>query len=115
MQLNAFRFDAQCSDSMLKEVHMAMKLIRKNETIALDDAKLYDTEFQHCEFVYRGGNPPVLVGNTFVNCQWLFEDEAAQTVDFLKALHHGGLETLVLATLGIAADKTPFGEPLGRA
>lgn len=79
---------------------MASKPIRQNETVVLDYQDFQGIRFEGCELVYRGGRPPNLVNNDFSNCRWTFEQEAANTVAFLKALYSGGAEDLVLATIG---------------
>lgn len=78
----------------------AGKLVRKNETIVLDYGEFRDMRFDQCELVFRGGRPPTLANNEFVNCTWTFEQEAANTASFLKALYHGGAKELVLQTVG---------------
>ena len=79
---------------------MASKPVRKNETIVLDYQTFRGIRFENCELVYRGGRPPSLIENDFVQCTWTFEQEAANTAAFLKALYQGGGKDLVLQTIG---------------
>jgi len=80
------------------------KTVVRGETVILDYKTLSDTRYENCRLVYRGGRPPSLVNNDFIDCEWLFENEAANTVAFLKALYTGGAQGLILATLGIRQD-----------
>ncbi|WP_139218705.1 hypothetical protein [Roseivivax halotolerans] len=74
----------------------------KGDVVVLDYADLRNTRYERCKMIYRGGRPPTLVNNDFVECEWIFENEAQNTLRFLKALVEGGGEDLVLASLGVS-------------
>ena len=40
--------------------------------------------------VYKRGNFPKLIDCEFFECAWSFDDAAARTVAFMKAMYHGG-------------------------
>ncbi|MEX0349839.1 MAG: hypothetical protein AB3N15_10495 [Paracoccaceae bacterium] len=81
---------------------MAQKETFQYSIIILDSNEFRDTRFEHCNLVYRGGRPPVLVGCEFIQCNWVFENGAKNTVDFLAALAKSGAQSLVLNALGLS-------------
>lgn len=83
---------------------MTKKKLIKNQTIVLDYVELSNTRFEGCKMIYKGGRPPSLDSNDFINCEWIFENEAANTVAFIKGLVHGGGKDLILVTLGLEAN-----------
>lgn len=83
---------------------MTEKMLMKGEVIVLDYADFRNTRFEQCKLVYRGGKPPTLINNDFIGCEWIFENEAENTLTFLQALIGGGGEELVLNALGISTD-----------
>ncbi len=60
------------------------------EVVVLDYAELQDTIYRRCKLVYKGGTPPTLVGCDFIECTFLFENEALNTMRFIAALAHSG-------------------------
>jgi hypothetical protein len=83
----------------------AQKLL-ENQIVQLDFGTFQHTEFRNCKLVYAGGRPPLMVNNSFVDCEWVFVSEAQNTVSFLKMLASsgGGFEALVKRTLFGAGD-----------
>jgi hypothetical protein len=73
----------------------------ENEIVKLDYGTFQNTEFRRCKLVYAGGRPPLMAGNRFLECEWVFVGEAQNTVEFLKALARsgGGFHELVSRTL----------------
>ena len=71
----------------------------KNKTIVLDGNSYEECTFDECVLIYEGGNIPELVGCTFENCGWQFSGAAQRTVLFMKALYHGGGESVIEATI----------------
>lgn len=55
----------------------------------LDGNKYRACTFTNCRLVFRGGQPPTLVGCGFTGCTWVFEDAAARTLQFLRGMYHG--------------------------
>lgn len=57
-----------------------------HETVALDGEHFSDCEFRSCRMVYRGAEPPAFERCRFDDCDWRFEDAAANTLACLKAI-----------------------------
>ena len=66
----------------MKEAMTADKKSIKGEVIILDYKDLRNTRFERYTMVFRGGRPPPLVNNDFIDCQWVFENEAQNTLVF---------------------------------
>lgn len=79
------------------------KEIIKGEQITLDYGEFRNKRFEACKIIYKGGRPPILVENDFIGCDFIFENEAANTLNLLRGMVHGGEggEDLVLQMLGI--------------
>jgi hypothetical protein len=71
------------------------------QIVKLDYGEFHDTKFINCKMTYGGGRPPTLVGNSFKDCEWIFEGEAQNTVLFLKAMYDsgGGFQDIVKGTI----------------
>lgn len=57
--------------------------------ILLDGAKLVDSTFETCRFVYQGGKFPLIKGCRFVNCRFCLEgpeDKNQQLAEALRAI-----------------------------
>jgi hypothetical protein len=87
-----------------REKPLAAKKPVRDQNIVLDYASLSNTRYERCKLIYKGGGPPKLVSNDFIACEWIFENEAQNTLLFLKDLARSGGRELVLSTLGIGAD-----------
>jgi hypothetical protein len=70
-----------------------------HETVALDDEHFTDCEFRGCRMVYRGGEPPVFEDCRFDDCDWRFEDAAARTLTYMKAVWAAGGKAQVQALI----------------
>ncbi len=68
------------------------------QRVVLDGTQYEGCTFDKCQIVYRGGDIPSLVGNTFHECQWALEGAADRTVGFMRSLFHGGLPELIERT-----------------
>lgn len=75
--------------------------IVENEIVKLDYGDFRDTEFRNCKMVFSGGRPPTLVNNGFINCEWIFEGQAQNTLVFLKGMCEtgSGFQDLIRITL----------------
>lgn len=73
----------------------------EGEIVKLDYGEFRNTIFKNCKMIYAGGRPPTLVNNDFLNCEWIFEGEAQNTVLFLKTMYEsgGGFEKLIKVTI----------------
>ncbi|CAL1691707.1 hypothetical protein MMB232_01859 [Brevundimonas subvibrioides] len=62
----------------------------KNQTlqgrVTLDGKTFTDCAFQNAQLVYKGGQQPSFVNCRFVQSRFMFEDEAANTVNFLRGM-----------------------------
>lgn len=76
----------------------------RNQVVQLDYADLRDTDYKNCKLVYKGGFPPVLVNCTFDSCEFIFENEALNTVRFIAGLaqNEGGKELVLGSFLGLS-------------
>jgi len=80
-----------------------------NERIQIDGQSFDHCDFQKCELVFNGGPPPNMTHCSFSNdCTWGFDGNAQNTLQFLTALYHGGMKSLVENTFNnIRNNKTP--------
>ena len=65
---------------------MQTATIFNHETIALDAEFFSACEFRDCRMIYRGGQPPKFESCSFIGCEWMFEDAAANTLAHLKTI-----------------------------
>ncbi len=78
---------------------MNTAVIFNHETVALDAERFADCEFRDCRLIYRGGEPPIFEGCSFVGCDWQFEAAAAATLKHLKTLWAIGGKAAVQAVI----------------
>jgi hypothetical protein len=69
---------------------MADGAIYNHETVALDGETFSSCEFRDCRLVYAGGEPPAFRDCRIEDCDWKFEDAAANTLAFLKVVWGAG-------------------------
>ena len=65
---------------------MQTATIFKHETVALDAEFFSACELRDCRMSYRGGQPPKFESCSFIGCEWMFEDAAANTLAHLKTI-----------------------------
>ena len=70
-----------------------------HQTVALDGETFTDCAFAGCRLVYAGGEPPQLEGCRFDDCDWRFEDAAANTLSYLKLMWGVGAKASVQAMI----------------
>jgi hypothetical protein len=70
-----------------------------HETVLLDGETFSDCNFAACRLVYSGGELPTFDGCRFDNCEWKFEDAAAQTLAYLKLMWAVGAKAAVQTTI----------------
>jgi hypothetical protein len=76
----------------------------ENELIMLDYAEFVDTEFFQCRLVYKGGRPPSMKGCDFIECEFIFEDAAENTLQFISSIARGavsGRDFVIRQLLGL--------------
>ena len=78
---------------------MQTMTIFNHETVALDGERYSDCEFRGCRMVYRGGEPPVFDDCQFNDCDWRFEDAAANTLAHMKLVWAAGGKATVQALI----------------
>lgn len=75
----------------------------ENEVVELDYKSFDGTEFRKCTLVYKGGLPPRLKDCSLIECQWVFEGPALNTVMFMRKLANSpkseGLKEFVLTQM----------------
>lgn len=74
--------------------------------------KLDENSYDHCRFyrstlVYAGGLPPSITNCTFVNCRFVLDGAASNTVQWLATLYAQGgyFKEMVEKAIGISADE----------
>lgn len=79
----------------------------RGEVVQLDYADLRDTNYINCKLVYKGGSPPILVNCTFDTCEFVFENEALNTIRFIAGIANssGGQELVLHKFLGLPQDE----------
>jgi hypothetical protein len=78
---------------------MQTTIIFNHETVTLDGERYSGCEFRGCRMVYRGGEPPHFEDCRFDNCDWRFEDAAADTLAHLKIVWGAGGKATVQALI----------------
>lgn len=89
---------------------MSKQLI-KNQQVILDGAHYRNKKFENCKLIYSGGKVPSLINNEFNECEWVFENEARNTLQFLRQLASGGGMDLVLYSLGFQNESPAVDQP----
>ena len=78
---------------------MQTAIIFNHETVALDGERYSGCEFRGCRMVFRGGEPPHFEDCRFDNCDWRFEEAAANTLAHLKIVWAAGGKATVQALI----------------
>ena len=62
----------------------------ENQTLegrqSVDGMTYVNCAFKDAQMVFKGGTPPNFVNTSFTNSRFIFEDSAAATVHFLRAM-----------------------------
>jgi hypothetical protein len=66
-----------------------------HQTVLLDGEAFSDCEFAACRLIYAGGAAPKFEGCRFSDCDWKFEEAAAQTLSYLKLMWNVGAKPAV--------------------
>jgi hypothetical protein len=66
-----------------------------HQTVMLDGESFSDCAFAACRLVYSGGELPKFEGCRFDDCEWKFEEAAAQTLSYLKLMWSVGAKPAV--------------------
>lgn len=74
-------------------------VIYNHETVALDGQAFSNCEFRECRLVYAGGEVPTFSNCRFDACEWKFDDAAAATLAYLKAMWGLGEKSTVQALI----------------
>jgi len=70
-----------------------------DQSIVVDEDEYIGCTFTRCQLIYKGGGLPMLVNNSFKECQWNFDGPAARTVQFMAALYIAGGRAVIEATI----------------
>lgn len=73
----------------------------KDTTLFLDGQFYARTRFENCQMVYSGGILPVFQDNQYIDCSWLLDGPANNTMDYMKLLIGMGGADIVKAGLGL--------------
>jgi hypothetical protein len=55
----------------------------------IDGSRFVDCQFTRCKLIFRASDTVAFDGCTFTECDWVFEDAALLTLQFLSALRNG--------------------------
>jgi len=69
------------------------------QSIVIDGDEYIGCTFSRCKLVYAGGTLPMLVNNSYKDCQWAFDGPAARTIQFMGLLYTGGGKSVIEATI----------------
>ena len=72
------------------------KPVVKGEVVHLDYKDLENVRYEQCKMVYEGGRPPSMTGVDIVDCEFVFEGKADNTLHMLRLIAHGGDAGLVV-------------------
>ena len=70
-----------------------------HETVRVDGEAFSSCEFTGCRLVYAGGDAPEFSDCRFQDCEWKFEEAAAQTLSYLRLMWNVGAKSAVQATI----------------
>lgn len=70
----------------------------RDDTIELDGNEYDGCRFENCQLIYRARAPMKLANCSFFGFTIALEDAAANTLDFLTALYHGGFQSTIEQT-----------------
>jgi hypothetical protein len=67
-----------------------------DQQISLDDNEFHGCTFKRCTLEYSGGQPPTIQKCTFEQSpKIIFSETAANTLNFLTTLYHGGFKPII--------------------
>jgi hypothetical protein len=71
-----------------------------DETVVLDYTSYRNCTFENCAIVFHGHGSIGLVDCEFDNCDWVFNDAAANTLQFMATMyqHGGGADQIIEQT-----------------
>jgi len=78
---------------------MQVGVAYNHQTVELDGETFSDCEFAECRLVYSGGPPPRFEHCRFDECEWKFEEAAANTLAYLKQMWNVGAKAAVQNTI----------------
>lgn len=89
----------------------------KDQDIRLDGVAYRNCQFEGCRIVFGGHLTTALENNQFKDCTWLFDGPAAQTLQFMSAMHAQGADarTLIEATFQTIRGEAPVSLPTAQA
>jgi len=70
-----------------------------HQTVQLDGETFSQCQFAACRLIYSGGEPPKFDGCRFDDCEWKFEEAAARTLSYHKAMWNVGAKASVQALI----------------
>jgi hypothetical protein len=66
------------------------------QVVLLDYKRFENISFNRCRLVYSGGMPPELINVDILNCEFLFDGSAKNTLEFMTLLARSGEAELVV-------------------
>lgn len=77
------------------------------ETVQLDGNSFENCQFNNCVLEYSGGKPPSMSNCGLSGSVFSFTDQAADTVQFMKAMYHGGFKVVIEDTFNQIRENKP--------
>ena len=74
------------------------RTLLRDKTIRIDGQSFVNTDFDRCTLVYGGTKGVSFVGCKFVRPRFVFDGPAANTMNFVRAMYHGGAADLIERT-----------------
>lgn len=62
----------------------------KNQRLELSGNVFHNCRFEECELVFDGDRSPTFTDNEFIDCVFVFTEQAAKTLYFLSNIYHAG-------------------------
>ena len=69
------------------------------QDVNLDGCVFINCHFENCTLVYNGGKAPSLINSSFEKIGFKFSGAAAETLNFITGLYHGGFKTIIEETI----------------
>jgi hypothetical protein len=60
-----------------------------DENIRIDENEYTNSVFRNCRIIFTGKGPARFSNCQFEECQWVFDDAAEETIQYLAALYTG--------------------------
>ena len=81
-----------------------------DETLVLDGNQYIGCTLERCSLIYRGTGVTEIGNCSFIDSRFTMDGAAANTLNFLSAIYHGGFQSIVEQTFNnIRSNNRPAG------